>query len=235
MKNNSKCGKRHIKDKRLSLMEQINENAAALSDEQIIQLMLSFVFKKDWEKIWSKIENEIIEPSSLLDIDALCMLFGKNDENVIAFFKALKRITEISEAPEVKIGDVYFDDDLGELFKNCVGGELVENLFVAFLSGDDRLLGIKRYSSFEKDRVRTEISDTVREALWRKAEKVIIAHNHSSGTLVCSENDFQLTTDFGAELNAAGIILAEHFVVSKDGYVRILEASKEMMNGGYRH
>lgn len=215
-----------MKDSKLDLVNKINENPEAMTDEEIIKLILSYSFKNDWERIWEKIKDEVVDPTSLVDIESMCMLFGKCDEPKMAFFKTLKRILDVTEYPDLKSDKIYSVNDLGELFQAYIGGELIENLCVAFLSGDDRIIKIKKYSNFERDRVENKISDTVREAIWCKADKVAIAHNHSSGATYFSAGDFRLTQKFGAELNAAGILLLEHFIITKDQFVGILECSK---------
>lgn len=221
------------KEERASLIEQINKNSSSLSDEQLLKLFLSYVFReKELNTLWNKMENEIIDFSSLLDVDSLCMRFGCKDENIVSFFKASKRIFDLSNTSALKVGDIYFTNTLGPIFKDYIGGELVENLCVAFLGSDDRLIGVKRYSNFEKGRVNTHISETIKEALSNGTYKIVVAHNHVSGSLFCSESDYELSRVLGAETNAAGLILEEQFIVTKDGYIGVMGLADEEANGG---
>ncbi len=222
------------KEERANLIKQINHDSSSLSDEQLIQLILSFGFReKDLKKVWKKAENDIIDPSIFMDIDALCMCFGSRDEKSAAFFKTIKRIIDASDVPDIKIGSICFVDDFGPFFRDYIGGELIENLCVAYLSGDDRLLGIRRYTNLEHSYVQSRVMEIVKEAISRNAYKVVIAHNHSSGSLFCSNADYRLTKSVGAELNAAGIILEEHFIVTKIGYVGILKHSFGVLKDKY--
>ena len=212
-----------MKNTKQSLINKIIENPSGMTNEEVVKLILSYSFKNDWEKILEKIEDEIIDISSLINIDSMCMWLGKSDENKTAFFKTIKRIIDITEKPVFKDGYVLSEKEWGEFFQSYIGGELLESLCVVFLSGDDRVLKIKKYSSFEKDHVQNNIAETTREAIWCKADKVIIAHNHSSGSVNFSESDFRLTQKFGAELNAVGITLVEHYVVTKNEFLGILK------------
>jgi DNA repair protein RadC len=212
---------------RKELVQKITSDRTSLSDDELVKLLLSYVFKgKELEQVWSKTKETVSDISFLFDVDAMCMLYGKKDENVLAFFKALKRIKDLAEKPVIKLGNVYSLDEIGRIFTDYIGNELVENLCVAFIGGDDRMIGMKKYSNFEMGRVRADTSDMVREALSLDAKKVVIAHNHSSGNAQHQRSDFELTKIFGTDLNSAGIILEEHFVITKNSYVGLLNRTE---------
>jgi DNA repair protein RadC len=60
-------------------------------------------------------------------------------------------------------------------------------------------------------------------ALEYNAVAVIIAHNHPSGTLEASENDKQATEQLIAAGKVLGIELLDHLVITKDGFMSIVE------------
>ncbi len=212
---------------RKQLVQKITTDSSSLSDEELVKLILSYVFKgKELEQVWSKTKETVSDVSFLFDVDAMCLLYGRNDENALAFFKTLKRINDLTEKPVVKLGNIYSLDEIGRIFTDYIGNELVENLCVAFIGGDDKMLGVKKYSNFEMGRVRADVSDMVREALSVGAKKVVIAHNHSSGNVQHQRSDFELTKIFGTDLNSAGIILEEHFVITKNSYVGLLNRTE---------
>ena len=205
------------------LVQKITKDSSSLSDEELVWLILSYVFKgEELEQVWSKTKDTVQDQSFLFDVEAMCLLYGKKDEKVLAFFKTLKRINDLTEKPVVKLGNIYSLDEIGRIFADYIGDELVENLCVAFMGEDDKMLGMKKYSNFEMGRVRADVSDMVREALSVGAKKVVVAHNHSSGNGHHQRSDFELTKIFGTDLNSAGIVLEEHFVISRNSYVGLL-------------
>lgn len=210
------------------LVNIINENRASLSDEQVLKLLLLFLFKEDKAKqVWKRIENEVVGISSLLDIEALCMFLGDKDEDIIAFLKVLRRITDIIAEPSELVGEICVKEEIASIFEGYIADELVENICVAFLDDDNKLLGIKKYSDSEKSRVKLELSNAAREAFLCNASKVMIAHNHTSGALIRSKSDFELTRRLATELNATGITIDEHFIVTKNGYIETMSNTED--------
>ena len=58
-------------------------------------------------------------------------------------------------------------------------------------------------------------------ALRCGASSVILAHNHTSGIALPSQEDLETTRQLWTALTAAGIQLADHIVVAGDDYVSL--------------
>ena len=65
-------------------------------------------------------------------------------------------------------------------------------------------------------------------ALFKKAAKVAVAHNHPSGVLKASMQDYVATKNIDYILSQIDIELVEHFIVTPDGFIGIKdERNKE--------
>ena len=61
------------------------------------------------------------------------------------------------------------------------------------------------------------------DAITDRAASVIIAHNHPSGNLEPSDADIAVTARLKESGELLGIDLLDHLIVSKDGFVSIIE------------
>lgn len=68
------------------------------------------------------------------------------------------------------------------------------------------------------------IRRVVEEALKMKATSVVLAHNHTSGIAVPSQEDIETTRAVAHALDLVGILLADHIVVADDDYVSMAES-----------
>ena len=68
------------------------------------------------------------------------------------------------------------------------------------------------------------IRKVVESALGMKASSVVLAHNHTSGIAVPSQEDIRTTRSVAHALDLVGIYLADHIVVADDDYVSLAES-----------
>ena len=68
-------------------------------------------------------------------------------------------------------------------------------------------------------------------ALKRRAHRIILAHNHPSGTLHPSQADLTLTENFTELGKMLNIRLEDHLILTEDGYYSMTNQEQ----GGYRH
>jgi DNA repair protein RadC len=64
-----------------------------------------------------------------------------------------------------------------------------------------------------------DIKMVVSLALHSMATAVILAHNHSSGSLKPSQQDEIVTTRIKSALQLIDVRLLDHFIITEDGYL----------------
>lgn len=207
-----------------ALVKKINNDKFSLSDEQLLQLLLSFVFKDKLNEVLEQIKDNVVDVSSLLDPDALCLYFGKRNENVMAFLKIIKifseRVDNVVKNDEVKEIESFIESEggYGNCLVNYIGHGLLEELCVIYLEENNRILEVKKYSNLERNGVDACVFDAVKKATQNKASKLVVGHNHPSGSLDCAESDLLITRFFFQHLRSEGIVLQRHYVVNHEGY-----------------
>jgi DNA repair protein RadC len=88
----------------------------------------------------------------------------------------------------------------------------------AYLDKDQRLLGLRHARSAQADRLDLPIRAIALEALAFDAAAVVIAHNHPSGDATPSAADREATRLLARALDALGIRLLDHLVVTRTGF-----------------
>lgn len=66
------------------------------------------------------------------------------------------------------------------------------------------------------------------DAITDRAASIIVAHNHPSGSLKASKSDVEITQRLVESGHILGVALADHIIVSVDGYVGILPKHKHI-------
>lgn len=99
--------------------------------------------------------------------------------------------------------------------------EKTEHAYALLLDGENRALGEIDLGEGNFDGVRINVRKLVEECIYRKAARVILAHNHPSGRVEASVDDYMTTNTVEGMLNGIGVKLAEHYIVSGGEYLGI--------------
>jgi DNA repair protein RadC len=77
-----------------------------------------------------------------------------------------------------------------------------------------RLLGMRHSASPQTDTITLAIRDIARDALSYEAHYLLMAHNHPSGDATPSRDDIAFTLRLARTLDAIGVMLVDHLIVS---------------------
>ena len=118
--------------------------------------------------------------------------------------------------------DVYNLKEVQEI-KNA----LQEHLLLVGLNNANKIRSIRILGIGSQNCVMIPIKDIIRTAMLTTSEKVILVHNHPSGTLNPSKHDIDLTFRSKTMLEALNIEFLDHLIVTEEGYTSI--ASQKMI------
>ena len=120
-----------------------------------------------------------------------------------------------------KVGNFLFD-----YYKNSK----CEEFTVMLLDNSYGLIEFTPISIGSVNSANVDVRKVVRYALLKDASHVILAHNHPSGTTNQSSEDRVVTVQVEAALQAVGISLMEHIIVSDVGYAPTLHTRLSSSN-----
>ena len=98
-----------------------------------------------------------------------------------------------------------------------LAGEDVEVLAFVYLDRDQRVLGMRQSRSASHHTHDVPVRDIVIDALGFGAVGVVMAHNHPSGDATPSVADREATRRVARALDALGVRLLDHLVVTRNG------------------
>lgn len=98
--------------------------------------------------------------------------------------------------------------------KNLFAGKRVETFWVLCLDTHKHLLHASELFSGTPGETPVQVRRVVEYALQRKASSILLAHNHPSGSLEPSADDYLTTRRIAAALEPLGITVDDHILVS---------------------
>jgi DNA repair protein RadC len=104
-----------------------------------------------------------------------------------------------------------------------IGAMDQEQFCVIFLNTKNHVLGHRILFRGGLDRSIVHPREIFKHALALSAAKIIVAHNHPSGDVSPSHNDFQVTQVLEEAGVTMGIPLLDHIIISKNGYTSLIQ------------
>ena len=96
-----------------------------------------------------------------------------------------------------------------------------EQVCLLCLDAKCKVLDCRMIQTGSINNVGISVRKVMETALRSGASSVVLAHNHTSGIALPSQEDLDTTTRIWSALDAAGITLADHIVVAGDDYVSL--------------
>jgi DNA repair protein RadC len=104
--------------------------------------------------------------------------------------------------------------------------EMREVAFAIFLNRANDVIGWSVLSTGTLVGVIMSPYELARQAILTNATAVIVAHNHPSGNLTPSEEDYQVTRKIKQALKLLEITLLDHLIITRNGYLSFAEEGK---------
>ena len=112
-------------------------------------------------------------------------------------------------------------EDYGKYLINFFRGKREESAWVMCMDGKCKLLCTRKISEGGQDSVNVSIRSVVEVALSVNATTILLAHNHPNGLALPSTADLQVTEKIAKGLDAVGICLFDHVIVSENDYISL--------------
>lgn len=115
-----------------------------------------------------------------------------------------------------KIAGLELSDynEMGRLVASELDGASSEKVVALLLDGKNNVIKLVTVCEGSFRSARVNMRKLVKECLDRKAVKVVLAHNHPSGNIRPSADDYVTTTSVENHLEGIDVELMEHFIVA---------------------
>lgn len=142
-------------------------------------------------------------------------LTSKQTSQLLALVEMATRIKQ-SEKKEVCI--IRNSADIMTLLYPILGTKIQEEFWVVYLNNSNRVLETSMICQGSIDNTITDTKLIIRRALNLLATKIILAHNHPSGTLNPSPADIETTTKITNAATLFDIKVIDHIIISSSEY-----------------
>ena len=200
----------------------INKGAAALSDSELIAILINNGHKDksavELAKEVMKLGNNNLSELGKLSIATLQKVKGIGEAKAISITAALEigRRRQASTALEKTV--IKTSNDIAEYLRAIQKDFAYEVFSVLFLNSANR---IKHFEIISKGGITSTVVDPriiLKKALEVDAVSLILSHNHPSGNLRPSRADEILTSKIKEAASFLDIKVIDHIIVSEDGY-----------------
>ncbi len=199
----------------------LRSGADALHDYELIEMVLYAAHPRGDTKPLAKrllkkfgsFNNAITaEPARLKEVDGM-------GEAAVAALKLTEAAAVRLAQGEVMGGNVIASwSALLDYCHAAMARQRTEQFRILFLDRKNRLIADELQGRGTIDHTPVYPREVVKRALDLDASALIMVHNHPSGDPTPSKADIEMTREVGQAVNAVGISLHDHIVVSRTGH-----------------
>lgn len=111
-----------------------------------------------------------------------------------------------------------------------LGDQAREHFMAIYLNGDNDVLATQTVGVGGLDSVRVNSRAIIQAGIVTSAQAVIVTHNHPSGALEFTPDDFEATQQLQAEMEQFDLDLLDHILATSDGAISMRNENREIFN-----
>jgi DNA repair protein RadC len=194
-----------------------------VSDAELLAILIGSGSKDETavelcKRLLNSVNNNLFNLSKL-EVNDLCLFKGIGEAKAVTIIAALeigrrRQNTEVEEKPVLnnsKKAYAYLKQMLEDLNH--------EEFWVIFLNTSCKVIDKQMIGRGGNDFTPVDVRIILRFALLNKANSIILAHNHPSGTLKASEPDKILTRKILEAAKLMDIHVHDHLIITDDNYL----------------
>ena len=198
-----------------------------IHDVNLLELVLFYAFpRQDTNPIAHRLLETFGSLAGIFDASTEELTdrggLSRNAATLIKLIPAVARRYQISRVGSQKILDTT--QKCGDYMVPLFFGANQEDIYMLGLDAKCMVLGCIKLASGSLNSAGLSIRKVVESALSMKASSVVLAHNHTSGVAIPSQEDIRTTQSVAHALDLVGVYLADHIVVAEGDYVSMAES-----------
>jgi DNA repair protein RadC len=205
----------------------MNKGAASLSDAELLALILNNGHK---QKSAVELARDILRNAAFnlcelgkQSVRQLKKNRGVGDAKAVAIVAAMELSRRRQASYTLKKKTIRKGSDAALYFKPLLGDHSYETFHVLYLNNASKVLHSSCISIGGITNTLADPKIIFREALELGATRIILCHNHPSGSLTPSSADISITKKIKEAGRLFDIIVLDHIIVSEAGYCSMVE------------
>ncbi|MFY0253658.1 DNA repair protein RadC [Chitinophaga sp. 30R24] len=205
----------------------INTGSAALSDAELLAILLHTGHKSksalELAKEILRLVDYNLSELGKINVKQLKALRGMGTAKAVTILAAMELARRRQAGSIHKKTVISSGADAALFFKPLLADQCHETFYAMYLNHANKVL---RYRCISSGGITATIVDPriiFREALDANATKLLLCHNHPSGSLRPSQADIRITRKIKELGNLFEIEMLDHIIVSETGYYSLAE------------
>ncbi|MBE7081255.1 MAG: hypothetical protein E7372_01700 [Clostridiales bacterium] len=200
------------------MVEGFLKNTDGLNDHQVLEILLFFAIpRKDTNPLAHKLikffgDLKGVFSASVKQLMSVDGVGKKTASFIVAIAEVFKRI-EAKKEKEISFSN---PQQTREYLASVFAGLLREKFIMLFLDTKFRLLAKVEFTDNQRDKVSAEIPEVVSAINIYKPTYAIMAHNHTSGSALPSNEDHFATKKMNLICELHDVNLIDHIIISFD-------------------
>lgn len=235
-----------IKMKELPEAERPYEKLEQYGAEKLTNAELLAIIIKTGTKEYTSVDiarkilklNEMYDETSLsflrdLSIEEITKIKGMGRVKAIQLKAICELANRMNKPSNYKKTQIKEPNDIVKILMNEMQYEKREIAKIVLLDNKNNILKIKDIAIGGNNFVNIGMKDILSEAVKINAPKIILVHNHPSGSSRPSLQDIDVTRKLEISANMLGIKLIDHIVIGKGEYtsIKTIEKWKTKLEG----
>lgn len=197
------------------------DNGRTMPDYEILELLLSIAIpRRDVKPLAKNLLHDFESFANVLNASVNELKAYGLTDTTIATFKIVVSAAQRMSAQELRESEdpVIMNYDYMKDYAHMSMAYLdIEEFRAVFLDARLRVIKEEVLQRGTVDRVSVHPREVVKAALACSARSVILMHNHPGGKAEPSKDDLLLTHQIAEALEAIGIKVHDHLIITKDG------------------
>ncbi len=227
------AGKKHEHSGHRSRLRKryIDEGLDGFQLHEVLELLLFYaVPRRDVNTLAHKLINEFGSISAVLgaSVDDL-MKYGKLTESAAVLLNLIPHLSRIYSKDKWGEKPVLKDrTTVGRFAVDLFRGANYEQFYVICLDSANSLISCEKISEGTINETAVYPRLVIQSVIKCNANKVYLAHNHPSGSLMPSWSDTEITDKIEVALGSIDVELADHIIVGGNEYAFLSDARRPM-------
>lgn len=205
----------------------LNNGPSSLNNEELLSIIIGSGNKNKGVKeianaILEKLEN--ISDLSKLTYQDLIKIEGIGTAKACILISLIELSKRMNQKVTTINGKIFNSPEIiYEYFKDTIAKEMQENFGCIYLDSQKRIISSKILFKGTVDRSLVHPREVFKEAYTQSASSIICIHNHPSGNVEPSKEDYFLTKMLKEVGEIMGITLNDHIIIGQNNYHSFFE------------